>query len=150
VSTSVPTTLPPLWARFVDQVALGFDPAEVARGLGISNPVVSAGELLRHPQVRKALQAAAQVRLDSRAMPMAMDAIEKILADENAPAAVRAKLAVAVFDRAMPKAEKDQAPNPTDMSKDQLLQLVSQLQGLGVRPGEMLNVTPNAKGDAET
>lgn len=146
---SVPTALPANWARFIDSVLIGTNPADAARALGFSNPAMAAAELLRTPQVRKALVAAGAARLECEGLPLALDVVNEILTDRDPKArAVRAKLAVAVLDRVLGKPEKEQAPNPADMSRDQLHQLVAQLQASGVRPGEMLNVTPEPKGDA--
>lgn len=144
-----PLALPADWATFVDRVALGSDPTDVAAALGYEGPKRAAADLMRHPQVRKALLEATEARLEGVLLPLALDAATAILQDTDAPKAVRAKLALGIIDRVRKKPDKDQAVNPSDLGKDQLQQLVAQLQASGIRPGEMLNVTPKSKGDAE-
>ena len=136
----------------MDMIILGGEPAEAARLLNYSNPKQAAVELLRHPQVRKALVAGAEARLEGRSLPMALDTVEEILADKSAPKAVRAKLALGIIDRVRPKADKapDAGKPVGDMSQRELEQLVAQLQASGVRPGQMLDITPERKGDDDT
>lgn len=136
--------LPPNWATFVDQVTLGAKPTEAAKLLGYATPRETAAALLRHPQVRKALAVAVEARLEGVAVPLALETIEEILADQTAPKAVRAKLAVAVLNRSQPKNDQP-APGGkplADMTPRELEQLVAQLGESGARPGEMRDITP--------
>lgn len=144
--------LPPNWALFVEQLTLGADPTSAAELLGYENPKRVAVALLKHPQVRKALASAAEARLEGVSVPLALDTIDEILADKEAPKAVRAKLALGVLDRVRPKGE---APGGAggkslaDMTPRELEQLVAQLGASGLRPGEMRDVTPRSSEASE-
>lgn len=144
-----PANLPDGWTRFVTEVASGVDPTDAAKALGFPNAAAIASELLRRPDVRKALAQAAEAMLECEAVPLALGVVREILTDRDPKArAVRAKLAVAVLDRTKPKEDKPPA-DPAQMDATQLEQLVAQLQGLGVRPGQMLDITPMPKAKAE-
>lgn len=141
-------TLPANWSAFVDLVALGHDPADAASSCGYATPKAAAAALLRHPQVRKALAASALARLEGVSLPLALDTVDEILRDKDAPKAVRAKLALGIVDRLIKKEGGDAAAggstiNLADMNARQLENLVAQLAQSGVRPGEMRDVTPD-------
>jgi hypothetical protein len=145
-----PATLPDGWTRFVTDVAEGMDPADAAKALGFPNPAAVAAELLRRPDVRKALAQTTEAMLECEAVPLALGVVREILTDRDPKArAVRAKLAIAVLDRTKSKDEKAPPADPAQMDATQLEQLVAQLQGLGVRPGQMLNITPDTKAKVE-
>ena len=78
---------------------------------------------------------------------MALDTIDEILADPTAPKAVRAKLALGLVDRMIKKREAEggsaHSKSLADMTPRELEQVVAQLSGSGVRPGEMRDVTPD-------
>ena len=140
--------LPPQWALFVDRVTLGHDPTDAAALAGYEDSRRAAATLMRHPTVRMALVQAAQARLEGRALPMALDTIESILGDETAPRAVRAKLAVAVLDRALAAkgGPQDQASKGgkalQDMTLDELAQVVRSLESAQELASQTLDVTP--------
>jgi hypothetical protein len=145
--------LPPQWAVFVDRVTLGMEPADAAALAGYEDSRRAAATLMRHPTVRMALVTAAQARLEGRALPMALDTIESILGDETAPRAVRAKLAVAVLDRALSAkgGTQDQGAKGgkalQDMTLDELAQVVRSLESAQELASQTLDVTPRMKGE---
>lgn len=152
--SSQPIALPNNWAAFVDMVALGNDPADVAASCGYANPKAAAAALLRHPQVRKALAASAMARLEGVSLPLALDTVDEILQDKTAPKAVRAKLALGIVDRLVKKEGADAAAGASgktlaSMTARELEQAIAQLQASGVRPGEMRDVTPDATDPSE-
>ena len=145
--------LPPQWAVFVDRVTLGMDPGDAAALAGYEDSRRAAATLMRHPAIRKALVTAAQARLEGKALPMALDTIESILADVTAPRAVRAKLALGVLDRAM-VARNDRSGEAAkegkslqDMTLDELAQVVRSLESAQELASQTLDVTPHIKGE---
>jgi hypothetical protein len=138
-----PIALAPNWGLFVEQIALGTSPTEAAKSLGWTDPGRTAAALLSMPLVRKALVAATEARLESRAAPMAAQVIEEILSDPDAPKAVRAKLAIAVLDRIRadkPKPNEGGAPDRA-MNTEDLAALVERLETALLIPAPR-DVTP--------
>lgn len=126
------------WQGFVARVASGEDPKAAAEASGFDPRSVST--LLGKPAVRKALVEAAQTRLQSRALPLALATIEQILTDEEAPVSVKGKLAVAIYDRATKAQEEaDKGAKPLeDMTPEQLRSFLDQ----AAKQGVILDVTP--------
>jgi hypothetical protein len=93
------------------------------------------------------LAAAAEARLQSEAVPLALQAIEEILRDEATPAAVKAKLALGVLDRARPPEDKkpDAGKSLNDMTISELESFATRLAASTPGQGEMLNVTPDKR-----
>lgn len=146
---AVVSELPPNWAVWVDAVVTGTDPVEAARSVGWREPKTTAGILLRHPTVRKALVTAAQVKLEWRGTQLALEVVEEIMTDRDPKAkAVRAKMAIALLDRIKPTA--DQKPGTEkpigEMTVDELRQYVAEQRGSAPRPPQMRDVTPG-RGD---
>lgn len=145
------TELPPNWALFVEGVVAGGSPADVAKSLNYAQPTPTSALLLRHPQVRKALVQATQARLEGEAGPLAVKVIMEVLSDDNAPAAVKAKLALGVMDRIQPpKDERPASDKPlSSMTVSELAEEVARLRSqagilehahIGIEP--MRDVTP--------
>lgn len=143
---AVALALPTNWAAWVDAVTLGDDPVDAAKALGYANPRQVAAALLRMPNVRKALVAASEAYLVSRAAPLAMRVVEEILADKTAPASVRGKMAIAVLDRIRDKDEKALGAGKTigDMTVSELEAHVRKLEDLKGGALEMRDVTPRS------
>jgi hypothetical protein len=146
-------TLPTNWARFVEQVTLGAAPGEAAKAMGWESPQQVATSLMRHPEVRKALAAASLARLEGVSLPLALDTVDEILRDKDAPKAVRAKLALGIVDRLIKKEGADAAAagGTKDLNAMTVRELEQLLAQSGVRAGQMLDITPRdtAPGDDE-
>lgn len=108
---------------------------------------------MRHPQVRKALLASAEARLEGVSLPLALDTVDEILQDQSAPKAVRAKLALGIVDRLVKKRDAGEASASgkqlADMTPRELEQLVAQLGASGILPGQMRDVTPSETDPAD-
>jgi len=144
---AVATDLPPHWAAFADAVAGGQTPEEAAKALNLpGDPKRTAAALMRHPSVRQALTEASNAELMSSGLHLAWGVVREILSDRCPKAkAVRAKLAIAVIDRAQPPKEKalHSGDKPIgEMTMAELEQYVRD-QRSSVPPGpDMRNITP--------
>ena len=118
---------------FVDRVARGMEPGDAARLAGFTDPDDTAADLLRLPNVRKALQDTLEGRLLSEAAPLAIKVALEILNDDKAPASIKGKMAVAVLDRVKGKeaAPGTEGGSLAGLSQKALEQLVAQLEASG-------------------
>lgn len=141
---AITSELPPSWATFADRVASGCEPEAVAKELGYAAPATTATLLMQNVKVRKALVASVQARLEGEAGPLALKAILDVLSDEKAPGAVKAKLALGVFDRIQPaKDDRPLADKPlADLTTRELETLVDQMRGNSPPAPQMRDITP--------
>lgn len=136
-------------AVFIDEIVRGLPPEKAARVAGYEPD--TARRLLLAPAVRKALIAGAAARLEGQAVPAALTVIQRLLDDPATPAAVAAKLALGVLDRAGVGAKSSEPANPRkdmeDMSQADLEAYIAQAQRVGL----ILDVTPGKalKGNQE-
>lgn len=130
-------------AVFVDRIAHGAEPGDAARLAGYDRPDATAVDLLRLPEVRKALASTIEGRLLSEHAPLALKVAAEILRDEKAPASIRGKMAVAVLDRVRDKGAEPGggAAGLANLTQGDLAALVERLESSGavVVPR---NVTP--------
>jgi hypothetical protein len=104
-------------AMFCEHVLAGHDPEKAARLAGYKSPAATARALLSHPQVRRALREGAEGFLLADLAPVALSVMRDILTDQNPRAvAVRAKLAVAVYDRATRAGDAAQEARTLDVT----------------------------------
>jgi hypothetical protein len=131
-------------AVFCDHLIAGDLPEIAARLAGYEEPRRAAQALLAHPQVRKTLADAATGVLLSELVPLSLRVIRQVLEDNNPKAAGhRAKLAVAVYDRAvghyaLPGADGDPGQALAQLTTEQLAALVT--RGLDA---SLVDVTPH-------
>lgn len=133
-------------AVFVDAVARATPPTDAARLAGYADPETTALDLLRLPEVRKALSDTVEGRLLSEAAPLALRTTLDILNDKSAPASIRGKMAIAVLDRVKSRdsGQDDGGKGLSGLSQGDLEGLVAQLE----RSGAVVvprNVTPDPR-----
>ena len=144
--------LPPNWAAFAEAVACGDTPEAAAKALGFASPKRTAALLMRAPEVRKALVESTKAFIEGDASLLAMDVVREILADRDPKAkAVRAKMAVAILDRAAPaKAPPAPGSKPAhELTLEELMAEAARLRNLAPGP-QMRDITPGREGPADT
>jgi hypothetical protein len=130
---------------FCARLLEGTPPTRAATLAGYDDPKAAAAVLLRHPQVRKALTEGTAARIECELVPLSLKVARDILEDTNPKAvAVRAKLAVAMLDRAAKnaQAEADPAKELAKMSLDELAALVAKGREAVALEARTVDVTP--------
>lgn len=140
---TTPAVLPPNWAAFVESVAVGMSPTEAAKRLGFERPASMASALMQLPDVRMALVAATEARLEGVLAPLAAQVAEEILLDDGAPKAVRAKLALGILDRVRgQKVTRADRETPEGDSLSEMRDLVERMER-AMRAGSDAVVVPH-------
>ena len=130
---------------FCEHVLAGHDPEKAARLAGYKSPGPTSRALLSHPQVRRALREGAEGFLLSDLAPVSLRVMRDILTDTNPRAvAVRAKLAVAVYDRATRTGEAADpaAARLAQLTTDELAELVAKGMAAEAQEARTIDVTP--------
>lgn len=143
MSTAV--AVPERVALFCQYLLAGSDPPDAAKLAGYKNPRTTSRALLSHPQVRRALREGAEGFLLADLTPIALRIMRDILTDTNPRAvAVRAKLAVAVYDRATraSDAADPAAARLAQLTTEQLAELVARGAAAEAQERATIDVTP--------
>lgn len=133
-------------AIFCQHVIAGQDPEAAARLAGYANPKTTARALVAHPQIRRALREGAEGFLLSDLAPASLRVMRDLLADTDPKAAaVRGKLAVAIYDRATRGSAGDQldpARALAQLTTEQLAELVARGAAAEAQEARTIDVTP--------
>jgi hypothetical protein len=133
-------------ALFCTHIIAGQEPEAAARLAGYANAKSTAAALVAHPQVRKALREGAEGLLLSELVPVSLRVMRDLLTDADPKAAaVRGKLAVAIYDRATrgPGGEGDPAARAlAQLTTEQLADLVARGVAAEAQEARTINVTP--------
>lgn len=134
-------------SRFCAELLAGHSPGSAAILAGYPEPEAAALVLMRHPSVRKALAEGAAAMIQCELVPLSLRVTRDILEDTNPKAvAVRAKLAIAVLDRAAKDTEAREEADPAralaKMTNDQLAELVAKGLEAQAQEAHTIDVTP--------
>ena len=111
---------------------------------GYSQPDAQSYTVLARPKIQAEIVRIQQERMTNELLPLALDAIHRLLTDKKTPAGAQVQAAKLVMDRSFGVQDaSDKAKQPHEMTGDELARQLDRLRHeAAVRSGKIIDVTP--------
>jgi phage terminase small subunit len=112
--------------KFIATLSESGDPHGAAKAAGYAYPAQSAHHLMQRPAIQAEMVRVQLERLANKLLPLAVNAIERLLTDARTPAGAVVQAAKLVMDRTLGESDGGKAPH--EMNGDELARALDSLR----------------------
>ena len=113
---------------FIKEYAVTGNGTYAATRAGYAQPAARAADALKRPEIVEAVRREQITRLNNELLPLAVQAVERLLLDAKTPAGAVVQAAKLVFDRTLGAQDGGQRKDPSEMTGEELQQAIEQLR----------------------
>lgn len=113
---------------FIEHMARTNDATYAAEKAGYAAPSVSGGKMARNDRVMAHVRAEALKALQTELLPLAIATHRRLLSDAAVPAGAQVQAVKLAYDKALGEQDGKSAKDLADMSYDELMQSIADLQ----------------------